>query len=465
MIRRGLFGACGGFFLLAAVAPSVAHADVRLEGDWSDDPDVTLDVDDVPRAEAVNRLAAAAGWSVVIRAPKGDRVSVHVKDQPASKVLDMVLSDGRYVARRDDTLVSVSPEAVGGAETPPPPPNDSTAPLGVPPIPSDPADPPIPAIPPPGAGRVGGHDDGRDRFVTGGNLRINADEVAHDVTVMGGNLDVFGTVTGDLEVMGGNVVIHRNAHVRGDAGVVGGVLTIESGAAVDGDAGVFGGELRREDGARVGGEIHEGVRPERRRHHHRERAARTAEAPAPPATSAAPARTPPGSWLRQHAQRAADALNGAALLFVFGAVLLALAPDRMDRLRAQIAGHPMRSFATGVVSLIAGIVLAAAVSITIIGIPIAVVGILGALIATLAGVCSVLETIGGALLSHRTRNPYVHLAVGALLVLVAGAIPYVGSLLRVAVLLTALGSVVATRAAGLFPAKSRFGAPYRQPAT
>src|SRR6185437_4102349 len=135
MIRRGLFGACGGFFLLAAVAPSVAHADVRLDGDWSDDPDVTLDVDDVPRADAVNRLAAAAGWSVVIRAPKGDHISVHVKDQPASKVLDMLLSDGRYVARRNDTLVSVAPD------------EDPAPSAAIPPIPPIP---PIPAIPPPG---------------------------------------------------------------------------------------------------------------------------------------------------------------------------------------------------------------------------------------------------------------------------------------------------------------------------
>src|SRR6185437_3730128 len=175
MIRRGLYGACGGFFLLAAAAPSLAHADVRLDGDWSDDPEVTLDVDDVPRAEAVNRLAAAAGWSVVIKSPKGDRVSVHVKDQPASKVLDVVLSDGRYVARRNDTLISIAPD------------DGSVPPAAVPPVPPLSAMPPMPPMPPiPPLPATASDGDGRDRVVTGSNLRVNAGEVVHDVTVMGG---------------------------------------------------------------------------------------------------------------------------------------------------------------------------------------------------------------------------------------------------------------------------------------
>ncbi len=140
----------------SALAPAVARADVRLDGDWSEDPEVTLDVDNVPRSEAVNRIAAAAGWSVVINAPRGDRVTIHVKDQPASKILDLVLSDGRYVARRDDTLVAISPD--DGA---PPP---SAMPL-LPPLPPLPALPPLSPLPPLSSAMTDG--DGRDRLVTG----------------------------------------------------------------------------------------------------------------------------------------------------------------------------------------------------------------------------------------------------------------------------------------------------------
>jgi hypothetical protein len=438
-------GVLGALAVAAALTSPAASADVRRVGDWSgEDPEVSLDLDNVPRAEAINRLAAEAGWSVIVNAPKGDPVSVHVSDQPASKVLELLLADGRYVARRDHTLIAVAPDDGTQVAVPPPPP--------APPPPPPPPPPPVPAD---------DDDDSRDRTVTGGSLRIGKDEVVHDVTVMGGNLDVWGVVTGDLSVMGGNVTIHKGARVKGDAAAVGGALTVESGASVDGDVGVLGGILRREEGARIGGEIHEGVRRSGR-HHHRKHAA---VAPgAPHATPAADKPKTGSSKLRQLARDAAGAVNAAALLFVFGAVLLALTPDRMDRLRVQIAARPMRSFATGVVSLLAGIVLLVAVSVTIIGIPFAIVGFLAAVVATLAGVCSVLETVGCALLGHRTKNPYVHLAAGGVLFLVAGAIPFVGPFVKIAVFLTAMGSVVATRAAGLLPAKNQQnGSPYRQP--
>ena len=70
-----------------------------------------------------------------------------------------------------------------------------------------------------------------------------------------------------------------------------------------------------------------------------------------------------------------------------------------------------------------------------------------------------------ALLAHRTKNPYVHLAFGGLLFLVAGAIPYVGGVVKLVVVLTAIGSVAVTRAAGLLPAKLRGASPYRDAAS
>ncbi len=257
--------------------------------------------------------------------------------------------------------------------------------------------------------------------MTGGNLRIEAGEIVHDVTIMGGNLDVYGTVTGDISVAGGNVRIHRGGHVLGDAAGVGGNLTIDSGAAVDGDVGVVGGNVTREDGARVGGTVHEGMR--RPRPHKSRASSRSATAPAPAADSAVavavakPADPPKASLVR----RAVDGLHAVALFFVFGAVLLALAPDRMERLKVQVAAHPMRTFATGIVAIPVIALLSVAIGVTVIGLPVVAVGLAALLFGTLAGACSVLETLGGALLAHRTKNPYVHLAFGALLVLIAEA--------------------------------------------
>ena len=121
----------------------------------------------------------------------------------------------------------------------------------------------------------------------------------------------------------------------------------------------------------------------------------------------------------------------------------------------------MRTFATGIVALPALLLLAALVSVTVIGLPVAAVGLMAVVAGTLAGVFSVLETLGGALLAHRTKNPYVHLAAGALAVLIAGSLPVVGSFVTVAVVFTALGTVVITRGAGMLPSRLRGGSPYR----
>jgi cytoskeletal protein CcmA (bactofilin family) len=438
--------------------PSAALAEVRHEGDWSDDPEISLDLDNVPRAEALRRLADEAGWNLVINAPKGDLVSLHVEDQPASKLLDVLLADGQYTARRDDRLISITPLAAGAATPSAPVP----AVPAVPPVPAVPAVPPVPPIP------AMGHDGGQDRLITGGDLRIGPDEVVHNVTVLGGNLEVLGTVTGNLSVMGGNARIRRGAHVRGDAATAGGALTVESGASIDGDVGVMGGSLKREDGAHIGGEVRDGIEKVKRhvREHRASKSERAASIRASSSgdegtkSSSSSASSSSETTQASLASRAASAVNAAALLFVFGAVLLALAPDRMEKLKVQIASHPMRTFATGVVGVLGGVLLMVAACLTVIGIPFVILGILAAVFGTLAALCSVLETVGAGLLGHRTKNPYVHLAFGGLLFLVVGAIPFVGGFIRLAVILTAFGSLVATRAAGFVPAKLR-GSPYR----
>jgi hypothetical protein len=125
----------------------------------------------------------------------------------------------------------------------------------------------------------------------------------------------------------------------------------------------------------------------------------------------------------------------------------------METLKVEIASRPMRSFAMGVVGVLASVVVFVAMCVTIVGIPFALIGLLLAFVATWAGVCSVLETVGAALLGHRTKNAYVHLAVGCALFLILGAIPYVGGFITAAVVLVSIGSLVSTRAAGLIPTK------------
>jgi hypothetical protein len=126
----------------------------------------------------------------------------------------------------------------------------------------------------------------------------------------------------------------------------------------------------------------------------------------------------------------------------------------MERLRAEVATRPMRSFALGVVGSIAAVALFVVLCVTLVGIPVALIGGLVGIVAAYAGIAAVLTTAGEALLRHRTQSPYVHLAVGCALLLVVGAIPLVGGLVKAAVAFMGVGVLIATRGAGLFPPKT-----------
>ena len=267
---------------------------------------------------------------------------------------------------------------------------------------------------------------------------MEKNEVVHDVVVFGGSADVLGTATGDVTVIGGSAKIHAGAHVMGDATAVGGSLDVEDGATVDGDVGVVGGVLRRGEDARIGGE----------------------ERTDTPAAAKGEAKEGAGlgAWIAGVIADIGSALAAAALLFVYGAILLALATQRMDALQTELAARPMRSFALGVVGLIVAILLVLAFTITVIGIPVAVIGALLAVVAGYAGICAVLTVAGGALLRHKTRNPYVHLALGCFLFMIAKAVPVVGDLVLITVVLLGIGTLVATRGAGLFPKREKAAA-------
>ncbi len=75
-------------------------------------------------------------------------------------------------------------------------------------------------------------------------------------------------------------------------------------------------------------------------------------------------------------------------------------------------------------------------------------------LAAYGGVSAVLAALGDALVSRRSSNPYVHLAVGCAVLLVAGFVPYFGTFAWALVLLAGLGAFAATGAAGLIRTKT-----------
>src|SRR5262249_19832591 len=108
-----------------------AFGAVRLDGNWPEtDKLISLDASALPRSEAVRRIADAAGWNVVWASPSTEPIDVHVKKQPATKVLELVLSDGDYVARRQGDLIQTSHDQAAAAPpaVAPNPPAPSAAP-------------------------------------------------------------------------------------------------------------------------------------------------------------------------------------------------------------------------------------------------------------------------------------------------------------------------------------------------
>ncbi|WP_394844021.1 hypothetical protein LZC95_44080 [Pendulispora brunnea] len=447
------------FVLSTTVLCGTAFASVKREGNWpSEEKKISLDVSNALKTDAVRRIAAAAGWNVVVHAPPGDLVDIHVKDLPPTKVLELVLNDGNYVAQREGNLIVISREMGPGAAGVPP----------VPPVPAVPGVPPIPPVPPvfgnddpnpdpsngveeededappkPHPGKKKHHGKSNDRIITGGSARVEKGDVVDDLVVMGGSVDVYGEVRGDLAVMGGSATVHDGGHVLGDVSAIGGKVRLESGACVDGEVGVVGGMVDQQPGAKVGNE-----------------SSSPPEKPQGKKGWIIPGVSWPGQneehrpWYKSLAEHVSDAVEHTALLFVLGAVLLSLATRRMDLLRTEIAARPMRSFAIGILATLATAVGLVALCVTVIGIPIAIVGVLVGAFGIYAGICAALATLGKGLVAHRTENQHVHLAVGCAVFLILSALPLVGWITVAVVGLIGFGALVATRLAGFAEKKA-----------
>lgn len=383
---------CGSLLL----APALASAAVDYRGDWpSEAATVSLDFADMPKTEALLQLGRAAGWNMVVRGDLAghERVNLHVTDEDPRAVLDAMLGDTDVTVKRSGKLVEVI------ATTP-------TAPAA-------PAAPPQREV-----------SKGSDRTVIGKSLRIEKDETVKDVAVTGGSLDVYGHVTGDLLVTGGSAVVHAGGVVDGDALAVGGRIHVEEGGRIGGEGKVIGGVYTKGQQTLLS------------------------------SSDTTDDEEPSPSVVARAASALRDALSSFSLLFVIGALFLAAAPERMSRLRVAVVQRPVAQIAYGLVGLVCAVVAGAVLCITLVGIPFVVVGALLAALATSASLAALLTTAGEAVLAHRSKNMYVHLAAGSAAYALLGLVPWIGGWVQLAVFLAAVGCLVTTRVAGFFERKT-----------
>jgi hypothetical protein len=432
--RTNLLVCAAALTLALGLATSTAEAAVTREGAWpSEDPKVSLSLGRTTRGEALRELAEEAEWSLAFEEihELNAHVVIELKDVPASTALDAILGSGAWTAKREGSLVSIALRAEGARGTGP-----------TPPAPPAPPAPPSPPEPPSLAVATRKESGARDISVTGESVKIAAGDTVRDVTVMGGEAEIAGHVTGDLAVIGGSARIHDGARIDGDANAIGGSITIDEGGRVDGEVSVIGGIVRGAEHARGRGVkiVAGGDRDDEKEEAQLGLFARASRA-------------------------VSSAVSSAALLFVFGSVLIALAGDRFDHLRGEIAARPMKSIAMGLVGGIGTILALIVLAVTVIGIPFSAVGAVLFLFAIFAGTAAAATTAGAAIAGHRFKSPYGHLAVGCAIYLVAGLLPWIGGWLQIAMLLAGYGAIVSTRAAGLIrrktPSLPPTMAPYR----
>jgi hypothetical protein len=396
-------------FALALLVPRQALASVEKKGAWPTDEKPVSFKYQGPRADGLDKLASAAGWSLVVTdksAVASDRtIALSLTEQPPADVLEALLDDGEFVATRKGTLVRIDVRDAGAADATPP--KDAASADGV--------------------TTTNGDDDVK---VMGGHGEISKGRVARHVTVMGGSCDVYGRVTGDLSVMGGRVTLHDGAVIERDITTMGGHVEIEKGAEVRGHTLTLGGTIHKDEGAKVG----EGS------------AVGTEHSEGP--------KNEDKGFLR----RVGDAISNTALLFVLGVVMLAVAPKRMETLRVEVARSPMRQVGLGVVGFVGFLVAVVVLCITVVGIPVALIGILLGVVGLYGGMVAALTVLGAALVRHKSENVYVHLAVGCGVFLVVYPLPFVGPPLTFALLFVGVGVLVSTRFAGYFPARKKANA-------
>lgn len=312
-------------------------------------------------------------------------------------------------------------------------------------------------------GRVAG-----DVMAAGGDVRLEA-PVEGSIRVAGGQVRVTGAVGKDLVVAGGTVELPVGGVVAGDLLATGGRVRLEG--VVRGDARVRagelevaghlrslvfnGGDLDVQDGARVDGLLRYSA----------------GEATfAPGAVVGSVQRLPVSEWPVAAGPLLLLVMWGRALigLLLFGLLALALAARWFERAAGRLRRTPGESLGIGV----AGAVIGASLALLIFAVGLIVGGwwiglVVGGLLLLAVPVSMVVASLalGRWVWKGRvTTLPWLHFALGALTLMVAGLVPIVGQLLLLVVVCAGFGAALLVALDDRRAARTRPPAPPPVPA-
>ena len=262
-----------------------------------------------------------------------------------------------------------------------------------------------------------------DVILFGGNATIEPKATLKgDLAVIAGNAQIAGTVTGDVSVIGGELVLQDSSRIQGDVSVVGGKIQSTSNARIDGDVQL--GNLSHVLWSRP-------LLPMRGAHY-----------------------PDPGSpeWILWLIGRTLwgifSALLTAIVVALIGILIVSIWPHSLQRVVKAVVQAPMPSFFAGLASTVAVIVLAVLLMITVCLLPFGLLLLLAWLGISLFGWTAVGYVVGqqiwDALRLEKTSD-VLPTGVGVFLITLLSAIPCIGTLFALLMGMIGIGGVLLTQ--------------------
>lgn len=254
--------------------------------------------------------------------------------------------------------------------------------------------------------------------VTGGTVHVGTvAAVSGDASIAAGTITMDGSIKGSLHAAAGDVRI--NGPVAGDASVAAGTLELGPDARIQGKLTFRGRELRRDPAAQVVGGIE----------HTR------------------------GRWRGHERTLAERFMHGwiwTAGLMVLAALIAAALPGASNRMAQELRERPWITPLLGLVALTSIPLAAVLLMVTIIGIPLGLLAVIGYVALLLVAYVWAAVVVSGMLLDRvkpQTAAQTAWRAGAAVLAMLVLAIlvrvPFVGGMVKLAVLVVGVGMIVA----------------------
>lgn len=300
---------------------------------------------------------------------------------------------------------------------------------------------------------------------TGGNVVVQEGETVQGLTTAAGTVTVRGTVDGDLTVFAGDVTIAGN--VTGETTIFGGSTTISG--TVDRNTTVFGGYVELAETGRVGhdfavfagdvilnGTVGNDARVDAERlavgpsariggnllHATQTLSLSNQSQVTGEIRNVDRVDVGQGTPLQTNVPFWAFAIYGFLANLLLGAVLLLLLPGFSRSVADTARRRPLFTTLLGLLAMIIIPVILVLLAITIVGIPLTLIGgflfLLALWAASVYGALGIGAGVMGAL---NTTNRWLALVAGLLIVFLLGAIPFVGGLVHLLVMLLGLGAI------------------------